>query len=94
MNTPSDTSPDERGSSSPQADPGRAVLPMPEPWKFVYERISEGHAAAVVNSQAHPGDGEAVALLHASSAAVRAFRQVYEQTRMAGLAAQIRDLGT
>lgn len=93
MNTSSDNRPDEHGAGSPQPDPGRAVLPLPEPWRFVYERISEGHAAAVVHSQAHPGDAEAAALLHASSAAVRAFRQVYEQQRMAGLAAMIGELG-
>lgn len=87
MNTPN-----ERSEESPQPDAGRAILPMPEPWRFVYERISEGHTAAVVNSQTRPGDKEAMALLHASSAAVRAFRQVYEQTRMVGLAAQIGEL--
>lgn len=86
------STPDEHNFHSPPADRGRAVLPLPEPWRFVYERISEGHTAAVVNSQAHPGNAEAAALLHASSAAVRAFRQVYEQTRMVGLAAQIGEL--
>jgi hypothetical protein len=84
MNTP-----EERSTDSPEADPGRAILRMPEPWCFSYERISEGHTAAVLNQQDHPDDAEAKALLHATSAAVRAFRQVYEKTRMIGLAAQI-----
>lgn len=84
MNTP-----DEHNPHSPPADPGRAVLPLPEPWRFCYERISEGHTAAVLHEMDHRGDPEATALLHATSAAVRAFRQVYEQRRKAGLAAQI-----
>lgn len=84
MNTP-----DEHSPSSPPADAARPPLPMPEPWRFVYERISEGHTAAVFHQQDHREDPEAEALLHASSAAVRAFRQVYEQRRAAGLAALI-----
>lgn len=84
MNTP-----DEHSPSSPPVDPGRAVLPLPEPWRFCYERISEGHTFAVLNEQDHRGNAEAAALLHATSAAVRAFRQVYEQRRKVGLAALI-----
>ena len=88
MSTPSEHSPD-----SPPPDRDAPRLEMPEPWKFAYERISEGHTAAVLNEMDHPGDEEARALLHATSAAVRAFREVYQKTRTAGLAAQIIEIG-
>jgi hypothetical protein len=84
--------PDEHSADVPAADPGRAVLEMPDAWRFAYERISEGHTAAVLGQMENPDDPQARALLLATSAAVRAFRQVYEKTRTAGIAAQINAL--
>jgi len=90
MNTPPNNLPDERRPSSPPPDPSRPVLDgMPPAWQFVYDRLREGHAAAVLGTQNKPGDPEAAAILRASAAAGRAFRQVYQQASMEALGRQI-----
>ncbi len=59
---------------------------MPPATRAVYERIQEGHAAAVRGAQEQPGNPEAQAALRASSAAVHAFRQAYERLALYGMA--------
>lgn len=84
------TTPDERSPGSPPPDPNLPVLDGMNPdWQFVYDRLREGHAAAVIHEMAHPGDAQAAALLRASRAAVRAFRQEYQRAATAGIVAQI-----
>ena len=83
------TIPNEQGSS-PAPDATRPVLDgMPANWQAVYNRLREGHAIAVMGQQDAPNDPEANAILHASTAAVRAFRQVYQQVSTQSLARQI-----
>lgn len=94
MNTPSNNLPDERHLSSPPADAGRPVLDgMPPAWQFVYDRLREGHAAAVLGTQNRPGDPEAAAILRASAAAGRAFRRVYQEASTEALGRQIDGTG-
>lgn len=82
--------PNERSAASPPSDASRPVLDgMAPAWQFVADRFREGHTAAVLDAQDRPGDAEAQAILRASSAAVRAFRQEYERASTARLAAQI-----
>lgn len=94
MNTPESNLPEERRPSSPPPDPSRPVLDgMPPAWQFVYDRLREGHAAAVLGTQNRPGDPEAAAILRASAAAGRAFRQVYEEVSTEAVRRQIGELG-
>ena len=75
-----------------QADNHKAsqlVEGMPPAWRFVYDRFREGHAAAVLDAQDRPDDPEARAVLHASSAAVRLFRQEYQRASTDSIARQI-----
>lgn len=84
------TTPNEHSPDSPSADTTRPVLDgMSPPWQFVYDRFREGHAAAVMGEIERPGDPEALAILRASAAAVNVFRQAYEKSSTASLAAQI-----
>lgn len=93
MNTPESNLPDERRPSSPPPDSSRPVLDgMPPAWQFVYDRLREGQAAAVLATQDRPGDPEAAAILRASSAAGRAFRQVYQEASTEALGRQIEGL--
>lgn len=82
--------PDERDAASPPADPTRPVLSGMSPaWQFVYDRLREGHAMAVLGQQDAPGSAEAAAILRASTEAVRAFRRVYQETSTRAIAGQI-----
>lgn len=82
--------PDERSAESPPADPQRPALDGKDPrWQFVHDRFREGHAAAVLGQIEAPNDPTALALLKASSAALRAFGEVYEEASTGAIARQI-----
>ena len=82
--------PDERDAASPPPDPTRPILSgMPPAWQFVYDRMREGHAAAVIGAQDAPGSVEAAAILRASTEAVQAFRRVYQEASTRAIAGQI-----
>ncbi len=86
-----DDLPDERGANSPTPDPERPSLleGMAPNWRFVYDRLREGHAAAVLGQQEKPNDPDARALLIASTQAVKAFREAYEKSSTQAIARQI-----
>jgi hypothetical protein len=94
MSTPISNPPDERGPASPLPDAQRPALDGKDPrWQFVHDRFREGHAAAVLGQIEAPTDPTALALLKASSAALRAFGDVYQEASTASVARQLGKMG-
>lgn len=77
-------------SSQEDAPASRLLDAMPAAWRAVYDCFRDGHTLALVNATEQPLDAQAQAVLHAASAAVRAFRQEYERASTRLIAAQIR----
>jgi hypothetical protein len=76
-------------NDAPDAPVSDLVGGMPPAWGAVYDRFREGHAAAVLDAMDRPDDPEAQAVLHASSAAVRLFRQEYQKASTESISRQI-----
>lgn len=74
----------------PAHPPTRPVLDgMPPSWQFVYDRLREAHAAAVIGARDAPGSLEAAATLRVSTEAVRAFHRVYQEASAQAITGQI-----